>query len=185
MKWDEMYEEFKKPFPKEALTEDTSRGFPLTSIKAQYIIERLNDVCGIDNWTFEGKHEVHKEGIVFFGTLRIIGKDQGLERSAEGFSLIKKNLGDSYKSARTDALSKAASMVGIGNSVFKGEPQVQEDKDLGIINKVKDMVSRCENIDQYFLMEEWVNKRLDQLTEFERAKVKALLKEANVKVRAF
>ncbi len=33
-------------FPAEALSADTSRGFELTSIKAAYIIERLNDVFG-------------------------------------------------------------------------------------------------------------------------------------------
>ena len=34
-------------FPAEALSKDTSRGFELTSIKAMYVIERLNDVFGI------------------------------------------------------------------------------------------------------------------------------------------
>lgn len=44
----------KAPFPEEALRADTSRGFELTSIRAAYVIERLNDVfgpCGI-GWRY-------------------------------------------------------------------------------------------------------------------------------------
>ena len=36
----------KAPFPPEALSADTSRGFELTSIKAAFVIERLNEVFG-------------------------------------------------------------------------------------------------------------------------------------------
>ena len=46
----------KAPFPPEALSSDTSRGFELTSIKAAFVIERLNDVlgpCGI-GWRYVG-----------------------------------------------------------------------------------------------------------------------------------
>ena len=42
------------PFPPEALRADTSRGFELTSIKAAYVFERLNEVlgpCGI-GWRY-------------------------------------------------------------------------------------------------------------------------------------
>ena len=44
----------KAPFPSEALSSDTSRGFELTSIKAAFVIERLNEVfgpCGI-GWRY-------------------------------------------------------------------------------------------------------------------------------------
>ena len=44
----------KAPFPPESLISDTSRGFELTSIKAAYVIERLNEVfgtCGI-GWRY-------------------------------------------------------------------------------------------------------------------------------------
>jgi hypothetical protein len=34
-------------FPAEALSADTSRGFELTSIKAAYVVERLNEVFGL------------------------------------------------------------------------------------------------------------------------------------------
>jgi hypothetical protein len=37
----------KARFPAEALSADTSRGFELTSIKAAYVVERLNEVFGL------------------------------------------------------------------------------------------------------------------------------------------
>ena len=45
----QIYDKLKAPFPKDAYSCDSSRGFNLTSIKAQYVIERLNDVLGIMN----------------------------------------------------------------------------------------------------------------------------------------
>jgi hypothetical protein len=50
----EQIDALRAPFPAEALKPDTSRGFELTSIKAAYVIERLNDVfgpCGI-GWRY-------------------------------------------------------------------------------------------------------------------------------------
>ena len=35
------------PFPAEALSADTSRGFELTPIKKAYLVERLNEVFGL------------------------------------------------------------------------------------------------------------------------------------------
>lgn len=49
-------EVLRMPFPNEAMSADTSHGFELTSLKAAYVIERLNQVfgpCGI------GWHYVH------------------------------------------------------------------------------------------------------------------------------
>ena len=42
----EVYEALAAPFPDEALAKDSSRGFDLTSVKAQYVVERLNTVLG-------------------------------------------------------------------------------------------------------------------------------------------
>ena len=117
-----LYEGLKAPFPKEALSTDSSRGFALTSIKAQYVTERLNEVCGVDGWSFTGEYkEVSGEGgVLFFGVLTINDGFKGHQQEAVGFSAQKRNVGDAYKGAKTDALSKAASLFGLGNEVFKG-----------------------------------------------------------------
>ena len=154
----------KSPFPSEALSADTSRGFELTSIKAAYVIERLNEVfglCGIGwryvhgpfeevhtdsgrveivtevalqyrfpatddcagndpvvwdaqagNWAFPNGHSNHdwSEPILACG-----GKGLG-----KGSAIIT----DARKSAVTDGLTKAASIIGIGHEVFKGQVRV-------------------------------------------------------------
>jgi len=109
-----------KPFPDEAYSTDSSRGFDLTSIKAQYVVERLNQVCGIDGWELKGDYTSTEDGILFFGTLVINDGYKGHQQQAVGFSGNKRNSGDAYKGAKTDALSKAASLFGLGNEVFKG-----------------------------------------------------------------
>lgn len=134
----ELYEKFKAGFPDEALSIDSSRGFELTSVKAQYIIERLNDVLGFQNWQLNGNFEEDESGgVLFKGYLDLFlgdftGNREDLHRvSTVGHSDKKKNRGDTYKSAKTDALSKAASYLGVANDVFKGKikpPKKQEEK---------------------------------------------------------
>jgi hypothetical protein len=146
------------PFPEEALKPDTSRGFELTSIKAAYVIERLNDVfgpCGIgwryvhgpfeDVPTDDGRLEIVTETAFqyrFAATNDCAGCDKIAWDTQTGnwtfrasnhdwsepiFACGGKGLGrggapytDARKSAVTDGITKAASMIGVGHRVFKG-----------------------------------------------------------------
>ena len=145
----------KAPFPGEALSSDTSRGFELTSIRAAYVIERLNTVfgpCGI-GWRYvhapfevpdtgNGRTEIVTE-VAFqcrfvptdecVGTGPVDWNAGWVVRTSEGswsepiFACGGKTVGkggaaftDARKSAVTDGLTKAASMLGIGHRVFKG-----------------------------------------------------------------
>lgn len=119
------YAELTKEFPKEAMTSDSSRGFALTSIKAQYVRERLNEVMGPDGWDSNTDViNIDAEGNVavkFALTLHF--PERSVTRTSFGGAKKKakgQTHGDIYKSAETDALSKAASNFGVGNSVFKG-----------------------------------------------------------------
>jgi hypothetical protein len=122
-----IYEKLKAPFPTEALSSDVSRGFTLTSVKAQYIVERLNDALGLGSWKLEGNYEKIGNGVMFHGklTVEICGKTIQVENSgyAEPKENKKSNAGDVYKSARTDCLSKCASWLGVANEVYKGNVQ--------------------------------------------------------------
>lgn len=148
----------KSPFPPEALSADTSRGFELTSIKAAYVIERLNDVfglCGI-GWRYvhspfeevhtdTGRVEVVTEVAFQYrlpattdGTgcapvtwdaqashwnLRGVNSDWSEPILACGGKSVGKSdaaITDARKSAVTDGLTKAASMIGVSHEVFKG-----------------------------------------------------------------
>jgi hypothetical protein len=148
------------PFPEEALRADTSRGFELTSIKAAYVIERLNEAfgpCGI-GWRYvhspfeelttdNGWVEVVTEVALqyrFNSTNDCAGCDKVLwdaqtndwsfrkgasnnDWSEPIFACGGKGPGkggapftDARKSAVTDGLTKAASVIGVGHRVFKG-----------------------------------------------------------------
>jgi len=133
-----LYCELKTPFPKAAMSVDNSRGFELTSIKAQYIIDRLNSVFTPFGWVLEGSYEDREEGTMYHGILKIDyihkykeGDEYHIEHAIKsiGFSGRKKNIGDMYKAAATDCLSKAASRLGIGDDVFKGNVDLKTLKD--------------------------------------------------------
>ena len=123
---DKIYSELRKPFDISCYGLDTSRGFALASLRAQYIIIRLNEVLGLTNWDFKGSYEYLKDkdgnitDVLYHGVLmlNINGKQKIVE--APGSSTYKKNIGDTLKGARTDSLSKAASYVGIAEQSFCG-----------------------------------------------------------------
>ncbi len=120
----EIYKELTAAFPKEAMTTDKSRGFALTSIKAQYVRERLNEVLGVEGWSTDTEVVDRTDkgvAVKMTMTLHIEGRD--VTRSAFGGAAVKpkgQTYGDLFKSAETDALSKVASNFGVGNDVFKG-----------------------------------------------------------------
>ena len=120
-----IYKQLSAPFPKEALKDDNSRGFILTSVKAQYIKERLNEVMGPNGWDFESEVvKITDEGVAV--KLKLTLKFPDGTTSTKGgfgggeFKSKAQAFGDPFKGAETDALSKAASAFGVANDVFKG-----------------------------------------------------------------
>lgn len=152
----EQDEMLRKPFPKEAFQPDRSRvnkntgqGPVMTSIKAQYVIERLCDVFGVTGWEMNGEYQETDNGVLYIGYLLL--KDFDHKIQSVGFMQKRYNVADAYKGSRTDALSKACSQLLIGNEVFKGnvnlhayyeyeeKVEVQKDKptksaDRGLLN---------------------------------------------------
>ena len=120
-------EDLRKPLPAEAVSQHPTKKF-LSSIKAIYVTERLNDVFGIGGWKVENEI-IEKVGAMIvvkakftierFGLYieQFGGNDNGGENS-KNF-----DLGDAYKGACTDALTKIASYLEIGIDVFKGKQQ--------------------------------------------------------------
>ena len=114
------------PLPEKAVTQHPTKTY-LSSIKAIYVVERLNDVFGVGSW----KSTVTKESITDKGmvVVKLVfeipeygiyhesfgGNDNG------GDSNKNFDLGDAFKGATTDALTKICSFLEIGISVFKGE----------------------------------------------------------------
>lgn len=122
----EMREALRKPLPSEAVTKHPTKTY-LSSIKAIFVVERLNEVFGVGSWTTKNKViSVSDKGMVVVHSKLYIeeygirlesfgGNDNGGE-SSKNF-----DLGDAYKSACTDALTKMCSYLEIGISVFKGQ----------------------------------------------------------------
>ena len=118
----EMREQLRKPLPKEAISQHPTKTF-LSTIKAIYVVERLNDVFGVGTWKTKTEVLTTKEFekkspmVVVKSVLTI--NDYDIEIEAFGGN-DNADLGDAYKGAATDALTKIGSYLEIGIDVFKG-----------------------------------------------------------------
>ena len=137
-------------FPQSALSERKGSGGKLSSISPAYEIERLNQVfgmCGFGwRYSFTDFKEYPGDGkiqmvIVAKVTLEYYAyaPENGIDKdgwsspiTAIGQGTVHQGMsvGDAHKSAVTDGLTKAASMIGVGQSVFKGE-QSHSDRSTG------------------------------------------------------
>lgn len=120
------YQLLNKPLPKEAVKKHPTKTY-LSSIKAIYVIERLNEVFGVGKWR-QKVEEIScdlKSGMVVVKVIFEVplldiyyesygGNDNGGKES-KNF-----DLGDAYKGATTDGITKIGSYLGIGMDVFKG-----------------------------------------------------------------
>lgn len=120
----EQVELLKSPLPKEAISQHPTKTF-LSTIKAIYVVERLNQVFGVGSWNIKSEVIDSKTSmIVVRSTLTI--PEYGIELESFGGNNNggenSKNfdLGDAYKGATTDALTKICSYLEIGIDVFKG-----------------------------------------------------------------
>lgn len=114
----EMREELTHPLPAEAVTPHPTKKF-LSSIKSIYVTERLNDVFGTGTWKVE-TNIVDKDNKMVVVKVKFSIPSYGIEYECFGGN-DNPDLGDAYKGATTDALTKIASWMGIGGEVFRGE----------------------------------------------------------------
>jgi len=107
----------KKPLPKEAVSKHPTKTY-LSSIKAIYVVERLNEVFGIGNWQLDSTH-INTTGKMIVVQSTFSAPDYNIRLQSYGGN-DNTDLGDAYKGATTDALTKIGSMLEIGMNVFKG-----------------------------------------------------------------
>lgn len=116
------------PLPKEAIRQHPTKKF-LSVISPIYVLERLNDVFGIGSWEFRtepvnvGRGGGGNKGpmCVVKGILDI--PEYGIHLEQYGGN-DNPDMGDAYKGAATDALTKIASYLGIGFEVYKGKGDI-------------------------------------------------------------
>jgi hypothetical protein len=106
----------KEPLPREAVSPNPQKP-GLSVIKVIYVVERLNEVFGLNGWRVGNK-------IVETGRMVVVRATLSIPRYAIAIEQFGGNdnpdRGDAYKGACTDALSKCASYLGIGMDVYKG-----------------------------------------------------------------
>jgi hypothetical protein len=110
-----------RPFPAELIRQREGHdGKRLSYLETHVVIERLNEGC--DAWSFElVQHHVYKVEVVVVGRLTA----DSIVKMAFGGSAITFNaagkvvsLADDLKAAASDALKKAASMLGVGLELY-------------------------------------------------------------------
>jgi len=151
-------EKIRAPFPEESVQvrktfkdEDTGADILLTGYKPQYIIERLNDCFGHENWDFKIKeHELVKTQAWVLGQLTIyvskidaeaidgpiIRKVMTVKEQFGTGSMNKVTpIGDAFKSAATNSLEKCASLLDIGHEAYKGLVKVPTNSKYAVTEK--------------------------------------------------
>jgi hypothetical protein len=123
---EQLKSELYAPLPVEAIKPHPTKTF-LSTIKPIYVTDRLNEVFGIGGWKIHTENILVKDNGTVVNKVTFIapkydiyyecfgGNDNGGQTS-KGF-----DLGDAFKGATTDALTKICSYLGIGIDVFKGK----------------------------------------------------------------
>lgn len=115
----------KKPLPPEAVKPHPTKTY-LSSIKSIYVVERLNEVFGIGSWRLRNEIIDNKTAMIIVRSV-FNAPEYGIELESFGGNdnggAGSKNfdLGDAYKGASTDALTKICSFLEIGIDVYKGK----------------------------------------------------------------
>lgn len=107
-----------KPLPPEAVSPHPTKDY-LSTIKAIYVTERLNEVFGTGAWRVRTEF-IEKVGKMIVVKVYFSIPDYGVEYECYGGN-DNVDVGDAYKGATTDAITKIASWLGIGGEVFRGE----------------------------------------------------------------
>lgn len=133
---DEQITKLHEPLPTWAVKpHSTKRG--MSAIHPMAIVDRLNEVFDIGGWQYnleyiscDKEHQETKNGgrTVYMSAVKGIFRAQDNNIWIEQFGgSTNDDKGDSLKGGATDALTKIASYLGIGASIYKGQGNVAPD----------------------------------------------------------
>ena len=97
-----------RPLPPEAVTPHPSKTY-LSSIKSIYVTERLNEVFGVGSWRV-GVDKVDQANKMVVVKVRLTIPAYGIDYECYGGN-DNSDLGDAYKGASTDAITKICSWL--------------------------------------------------------------------------
>lgn len=112
----ELIAELREPLPPEAVSPNPQKP-GLLVIKVIYVVERLNEVFGLNGWRVVNDVVETGRMVVVKAALKVPKYNIHIEQYRGNDN---PDRGDAYKGACTDALSKCASYLGIGMHVYKG-----------------------------------------------------------------
>ena len=124
---EELKEALSEELPLEALQPIPGKPY-LTSIKGIYVTERFNEVFGVGGWRVKVEFVERKEEAVVVKVIFEVPEKNIYYECYGGNN--NKDLGDAYKGATTDALTKIGSYLGVGLEVFKGKMNLISNDDL-------------------------------------------------------
>lgn len=116
---EDMRQQLCKPLPSEAVKPHPTKTY-LSTIRDIDVIERLNEVFGVGSWKLKVEHITTQGKMVVVKVLFTI-PEYNIEYECYGGN-DNSDLGDAYKGATTDALTKICSWLGIANEVWKDKP---------------------------------------------------------------
>jgi len=184
----EVYAEFIKDIPQEALrTEITDKGEKFSIYGYQFIVNRLNEIVGMDHWNSEilGDLDKEKKGDLWWVSLKLrlsLGNWINgnfvpiVYRDAFG-SGISDSLGNAEKGASTNGLKKAAGLFGIGKKAYEG--LIEEFDNVNPTDKIveaknmlltKDEQDQTKKIELLFVSVKDKNTAVDALAEYDKMK---------------
>jgi Rad52/22 family double-strand break repair protein len=112
----EVIAKLREPLPPEAVSPNPQKP-GLSVIKVIYVVERLNEVFGLNGWRVVNEVVENGRMVVVKAALKVPKYHIHIEQYGGNDN---PDRGDAYKGACTDALSKCASYLGIGMDVYKG-----------------------------------------------------------------
>lgn len=132
LSWEDIYKKLSAPFEESAVqrtkTSETKKGYDTTGYHYQFIVNRLNEVMGIDGWNYEYLILERKDGASSSGNPRInVTVETKLTLTHDGKSVTKPCIGghvsnnytDALKGAITNSLKKTAALFGAGKQAYE------------------------------------------------------------------
>ncbi|MEQ8225002.1 MAG: Rad52/Rad22 family DNA repair protein [Candidatus Eremiobacterota bacterium] len=131
-----------KEFPKDQIKYRPGRsGKQITYVEIYSVIDRLNEAFNC-KWCWELKsYDITDKQIYCLGRLTVRIDDELVIKETFGgkYNLNNSNVGDDLKAASSDALKKAASLLGIGLYFHKDEQEISPKQNN---EKIKEYVNR-------------------------------------------
>lgn len=159
-----LIDKLKAPLSSEAIKPHPTKPY-LSTIKAIFVIERFNEVFGLGGW-FINNEVVKQEGKMVVVKSTFICEKYGIQIPDIFGGNDNADLGDAYKGACTDALTKIGSYLYVGMDVYKGKGDKAPQNEQKPSNKSNlQPVSNLPEDEKPWLSEEQFNRLMKEINE--------------------